>query len=262
MLATPAYFDTHAHYDSDRFKGDQRELLTALRAAGVAAVVNCASDLKSCTSTLKLTKEYDFVFGAVGVHPHEVKDLEVEDVDKLYGYACQSEKVVAIGEIGLDYHYDFSPREAQRDWFVEQIELAKEVELPIIVHSREAAKETFDIIEATEAAEVGGVIHAYSGNVEMAKAYVDMGFYLGIGGMVTFPDVKKILRVVQEMPLERLLLETDAPYLTPVPNRGQRNDSRNLVYVAEKIAALKGITPEEVVRVTTENACRLFQVTL
>lgn len=256
------YFDTHAHYDDAKFKKDQQELFGALRRAGVDAVVNCASDLKSCASTLKLTKDYDFIFGAVGVHPHEVKDLEEDAVYQLYNYACRSEKIVAIGEIGLDYHYDFSPRDVQKDWFVEQIELAKEVELPIVVHSREAAKDTFDIIEATDASEVGGVIHSYSGNVEMAKAYVDMGFYLGIGGMVTFPDVKKILRVVEEIPLEHLLLETDAPYLAPVPNRGQRNDSRNLAYVAQKIAELKGITPEEVARVTSENACRLFQVEL
>lgn len=256
------YFDTHAHYDDPKFKADQKELLGAMRRAGVDAIINCASDMKSCGSTLKLAEEYDFVFGAVGVHPHAVKDLEEDDVYRLYNYACRSEKIVAIGEIGLDYHYDFSPRDIQKDWFVEQIELAKEVELPIIVHSREAAKDTFDIIEGCDAGEVGGVIHSYSGNLEMARAYVDMGFYLGIGGMVTFPDVKKILRVVEEIPLERLLLETDAPYLAPVPRRGERNDSRNLQYVAEKIAQLKGITAEEVARVTGENACRLFQVEL
>ncbi len=256
------YFDTHAHYDDPKFKKDQKELFGAMRRAGVDAIINCASDMKGCASTLKLVNEYDFVFGAVGVHPHAVKELEEEDVYQLYNYACRSEKIVAIGEIGLDYHYDFSPRDIQRDWFIEQIELAKEVELPIIVHSREAAKETFDIIEGCDASEVGGVIHSYTGNLEMAKAYVDMGFYLGIGGMVTFPDVKKILRVVEGIPLERLLLETDAPYLAPVPKRGERNDSRNLQYVAEKIAQLKGITAEEVARVTTENACRLFKIEL
>ena len=145
---------------------------------------------------------------------------------------------------------------------MEQIELAKEVELPIVVHSRDAAKDTYDIMEAADAGEVGGVVHCFAGSLEMAKAYVEMGFYLGIGGMLTFPDVKKILRVVEEIPLEHLLLETDAPYLAPVPNRGKRNDSRNLTYVAEKVAELKGITPEEVARVTRENACRLFQVEL
>lgn len=256
------YFDTHAHYDHEKFKKDQDELFSALRAAGVDAVVNCASDLKSCAATLKLTEKYDFVFGAIGVHPHEVEKLDEDAVYQLYNYACRSEKIVAIGEIGLDYHYDLSPRELQKDWFIEQIELAKEVELPIVVHSRDAAKETFDVLEAADAGEVSGVIHCYTGSLEMAKAYVDMGFYLGIGGMLTFPDVKKILRVVEEIPLEHLLLETDAPYLAPVPNRGTRNDSRNLVYVAEKIAELKGITAEEVARVTSQNACRLFQVEL
>lgn len=226
------------------------------------AVVNCASDLKSCAATLKLTEQYDFIFGAVGVHPHEVEKLDEDAVYQLYNYACRSEKIVAIGEIGLDYHYEFAPRELQKDWFVEQIELAKEVELPIVVHSRDAAKDTYDIMEAADAGEVGGVVHCFAGSLEMAKAYVEMGFYLGIGGMLTFPDVKKILRVVEEIPLEHLLLETDAPYLAPVPNRGKRNDSRNLTYVAEKVAELKGITPEEVARVTRENACRLFQVEL
>ena len=256
------YFDTHAHYDDPKFKKDLKELFGAMRLDGVVAVVNCASDMKSCSNTLKLTKDYNFVYGAVGVHPHAVKDLDEDDVDRLYNYATQSKKIVAIGEIGLDYHYDFSPRDLQRDWFIEQIELAKELELPIIVHSREAAKDTFDIIEGCDASEVGGIIHSYSGNLEMAREYVDMGFYLGIGGMLTFPDVKKILRVVEEIPLERLLLETDAPYLSPVPKRGQRNDSRNLKYVAERIAQLKGITAEEVEKVTTENACRVFNIKL
>ncbi len=256
------YFDTHAHYDDERFKGDQQELFGAMRQAGVDAIVNCASDLKSCQSTLKLAKEYEFVFAAVGVHPHEVGSLDEDAVQRLYQYACQTEKVVAIGEIGLDYHYDFSPRDVQRDWFVEQIELAKEVELPIIVHSREAAQDTFNVIEGSDAADVGGVIHSYSGDLPMARAYVDMGFYLGIGGMLTFPNVKKLLRVVEEIDLSHLLLETDAPYLAPVPRRGERNDSRNLRYVAEKIAEIKGISAEEVARVTSENACRLFQVAL
>ena len=178
----------------------------------------------------------------------------------MFAYATAHDKVVAVGEIGLDYHYDFSPREMQQDFFCEQCELAIELELPIIVHSREAAQDTFDIVSEYAQADLTGVIHSYTGNLEMAERYIDMGFYIGIGGMITFPDVKKILRTVKEIPLEKILLETDCPYLAPVPNRGKRNDSRNIPFIAAKIAELKGISVEEVAKVTTENVSRLFGI--
>lgn len=254
------YFDTHAHYDDEKFQQDQAAVLLSLKAAGVDHVVNCACDLDSCKDTLKLMKTYDFLYGAMGVHPHSVKDLDVEAVSDIYRYCCGSEKVIAVGEIGLDYHYDFSPRDVQQEWFIEQIELAKELELPIIVHSRDAARDTFQIIKESHAGSVGGVIHSYTGGPELAREYIRLGFYIGIGGMVTFPNVKKVIQTVQEIELERIVLETDCPYLAPVPNRGQRNDSRNLPYIAETIAKIKGIPVEDVARITYENAVRVFQM--
>ncbi len=256
------YFDTHAHYDDKRFDADRRELLLSLPRAGVEGIIDCASDVASLDKVLELVENYPFVFGAMGIHPENVGELEVEDTTMVFNYATASDKIVAIGEIGLDYHYpDNPPKELQQDWFIEQIELAKELELPIIVHSRDAAQDTFEILRDYDGAMFGGVLHSYTGAPEMAKKYVKMGFYLGIGGMVTFDNAKRVAATVAEIPLERLLLETDAPYLAPVPNRGKRNDSSNLQYVAARIAEIKGISPEEVARVTTDNACRLFGLT-
>ncbi len=252
------FFETHAHYDDEQFRKDVSELLPALYEAGVETIINCASDLASCRSTLKLAEQYPFVYAAIGVHPQEVGTLEEEAVSELYGYARSSEKVVAIGEIGLDYHYDSAPRDVQQDWFCEQIELARELELPIIVHSRDAAEDTFRILRDSDGGMNGGVVHSYTGGPELAKEYCRMGFYIGVGGMVTFPKVRKILDTVRELPTERLLIETDSPYLAPVPNRGQRNDSRNLRYIVEKIGEIKGIPPEDVARITMENARNLF----
>lgn len=207
-----------------------------------------------------MMQKHKWMYGAMGIHPHEVKDLDEDAASVIYGYTERNPRCIAIGEIGLDYHYDFAPRDTQKDWFIEQIELAKELDLPIIVHSREAAQDTMDIIKEYDAAMVGGIIHSYSGDVEMAREYVKMGFHLGVGGMVTFPNTKKLIRVVEEMPLEALVLETDAPYLAPVPNRGIRNDSRQIVHIAKKIAEIKQIDAEEVYEVTTRTAKELFGI--
>jgi len=254
------YIDTHSHYDDEKFAQDVDELLPRLHEGGMEACITCATDFKTCEKTLALMKRFPFVYGAMGVHPHEVGKLSVDDMDAIFAYATCHDKVVAVGEIGLDYHYDFSPRDVQQDFFYEQCALAVELGLPVIVHSREAMQDTYDVIEEFAQADLTGVIHAYTGNLEMAQRFVDLGFYLGIGGMVTFPDVKKILRTVKEIPLEHLLLETDCPYLAPVPKRGERNDSGNIPYIINKIAELKEITPEEVAKVTTENAKRLFGI--
>ncbi len=255
------YFDSHAHYDDRQFDPDRDELLLSLSESGVDYVINCASDLASAEKVLDLVRRYDFVYGAVGIHPEAVGGLDPEAVTSLYGYIEESSKIVAVGEIGLDYHYEDNPeRDVQQEWFIEQIELAKELELPVIVHSRDAAADTYEILRDYDAEQVGGVLHSYSGAPEMAQKYIDMGFYLGIGGMITFANAKKVAATVEKMPLERLLIETDCPYLAPVPMRGKRNDSGNLRYIAERIAQIKGVTPEEVARVTTENAKRLFQI--
>lgn len=254
------YIDTHAHYDDKKFDTDRSQVLKRIREAGVEAVVNCACDPKSCRSTLRLMKEQDFIYGALGYHPHDVAKLDEDAVDVLYDALSASEKVIAVGEIGLDYHYDFSPRDIQQEWFIEQIELAKELELPIIVHSREAVEDTYKLLKEGQAYRVGGVIHAFSGSLETAKRYIEMGFYIGIGGMVTFSDAKKLRAAVPEIPMDRILIETDCPYLAPVPCRGARNDSGNLVYTAGEIAQLKGMTLEEVAEQTAENARTLFGI--
>ena len=238
-------FDTHAHYDDRQFEGDREELLGSMPENGVELIVDAGSDIASWDKIEKLTDRYPFVYGAIGVHPDEVGELD-------------EEKMVAVGEIGLDYYWDKENRDLQKMWFIRQLELARQLDLPVIIHSREAAADTMEIMKQY-AGELSGVIHCFSYSLEQAREYVKMGFYLGIGGVVTFKNAKKLKEVVQEIPLEALVLETDSPYLAPVPNRGKRNSSLNLVYVAEEIAGLKGISYEEVVRQTTENAKKLYR---
>ena len=252
-------FDTHAHYDDEAFNEDRDAVLKSLAEHGIEAVVNVGASIQTTKNTLELMKKYPFVYGAVGVHPSETAELNDHLFDWLR-HVSEEKKVVAIGEIGLDYHWDEPEPELQKTWFVRQLGLAREKKLPVIIHSRDAAKDTLDIMKAEKAGEIGGVIHCFSYSLEMAKEYLNMGFYLGIGGVVTFKNAKKLKEVVQEIPLEALVLETDSPYLAPVPHRGKRNNSQNLVYVAEEIAALKGVSYEEVVRQTTENAKKLYRL--
>lgn len=255
------YFDTHAHYDDKAFDADRSQILKALRPDGVDTIINCGSDLASSKRALELASDYDFIFAAVGVHPEEVGDLEIEDISMLYTMAASGGKCVAIGEIGLDYHYKDNPSpEEQIEWFVEQIELAKELELPVIIHSRDAMADTYDICRDYNAAMFGGVIHSFSGSVEMARKFIDLGFHIGIGGMVTFDNAKKLLAAVPEIPLDRILIETDCPYMAPVPHRGKRNDSRNLRYIVERIASVKGLDPQTVAQATHDNAMKLFRI--
>ena len=249
-------FDTHAHYDDKAFDGDREELLGGMAEAGVSRIVNAAASLSSTETTARLAARYPFVYGTAGVHPDEVGELNEETFAWLTR-AAEGEKVVAIGEIGLDYYWDRQRHEEQKRWFVRQLELARARNLPVVVHSREAAQDTFEIIKS-EAADLRCDIHCFSYGVEMARAYLDRGHYLGIGVVATFKNAKKLKEVVAYMPLDRLLLETDCPYLAPVPHRGQRNCSRYLPYVAEAIAAIKGISPEQVIRQTYENAIRFF----
>ncbi len=251
------YFDSHAHYDDERFDEDRESLLEALPKHGVGRVVNAAADMKSTYTGLELAKRYRYIYCSVGVHPHEVKELEEKDIETLKKLS-KEEKVVAIGEIGLDYYYDFSPREEQRKWFKRQLELAKEVQLPVIIHSRDACQETFDLIHESGVSE--GVIHCFSGSKELAKEYVKKGFYIGIGGSCTFKNAKKTVEVIKAIDLERILIETDAPYLTPIPYRGERNDSSYLKYVIQKISELKGVSSAEVEDVTYANALRMFKL--
>ena len=226
-------FETHAHYDDESFDGDREETLARVREAGVYPIINVGASIESTKTTLELAKKHEDIYAAVGVHP---------------------------SEIGLDYHWDKEPgvQKLQRGWFGRQLLLAKEVRLPVIIHSRDAAEDTVRIMKENGAQEIPGVIHCYSYSPELAQEFVKMGYYIGVGGVVTFKNAKKLVRTVEQVPLSRILLETDCPYMAPEPHRGERNDSSNIPYVIARIAELKGVSKEEVERVTEENAYRLF----
>lgn len=249
------YFDSHAHYDDKQFNADRDIVIKSLPENGVSYVLNSGASMRSSKKSIELAEKYGFIYAAVGIHPHSAKDMTMGDIETLREYS-KHKKVVAIGEIGLDYHYDFSPRNSQADCFIKQLELAKELDMPIIVHSREAAQAVFDIIKDSGVNK--GVIHSYSGSLEMALDYIGLGFYIGIGGVLTFRNAEKLMRVVSEIPMERILIETDAPYLAPVPHRGERNTSAYLKYVVERIAKIKDISESEVERITDDNAKKLF----
>lgn len=254
-------FESHAHYESEQFDEDRESLLASFKENNIGCVVNVASNLAATKASLELADKYPWIYASVGVHPSDVAELSEEGLKWLYEM-CAHEKCVAVGEIGLDYYWDKEAdiQEKQRFWFRKQIQMAKDKQLPIIVHSRDAAKDTMDIIKDTDAASTGGVIHCFSNSLEFAKLYVDMGFYIGIGGVVTFKNAKTLKEVAAWTPLERILLETDCPYLAPVPNRGKRNSSLNLIYVARTIAELKGISVDEVIEQTWENAMRMYRI--
>ena len=252
-------FDTHAHYDDEQFDEDRDELLASMQACGVEAVTNIGASLATSQNTIELTKKYPFVYGAIGVHPNEVEDLNEDGIAWLKENSGLP-KIVAVGEIGLDYYWDEPGREVQKKWFLRQLELAWEVKLPVVIHSRDAAKDTLDIMKSFHAENLGGVIHCFSYTKEMAREYLNMGFFLGIGGVVTFKNAKKLKEVVEYMPMEQMVLETDCPYLSPVPNRGKRNSSLNLPYVVEEVARLKGISADEVIEITNRNAKTMYRL--
>lgn len=252
-------FETHAHYDDEAFDEDRELLLGEMRQHAIQYIVNVGASLQGIRDTFDLMQKYDFIYGALGVHPDEVGELTEEKIQWIKGLLGH-EKAVAVGEIGLDYYWDKQDHLVQKKWFVRQLQLAKECNLPIVVHSRDAAQDTFDIIKREHAGTTGGVIHCYSGSVEMAGEYVKMGYYIGIGGVVTFKNARVLKKVAAEIPLEHIVVETDSPYLAPVPNRGKRNSSLNLPYVIAAIAAARGITAEEVESQTFENALKLYRL--
>ncbi|CEJ72209.1 deoxyribonuclease [[Clostridium] sordellii] len=253
-------FDSHAHLNDEKFDEDREELINSLKAKGVDLVLNPGACIETSKSSVELANKYDFIYAAVGVHPHDVGEMTEDDIETLRKLALENEKVKAIGEIGLDYYYDNSPREIQKKWFKRQIELANELKLPIIIHDRDAHGDTFEIIKNTKSPEIGCVLHCYSGNVELAKEYVKMGCYISIPGTVTFKNNKKTREVAKEIPLEYLLIETDSPYMAPEPHRGKRNDPSLVQFVADKIAQEKGISYEQVCEATKENAKRFFSI--
>lgn len=251
-------FDTHAHYDDAQFDSDREELLSAMPDLGVTTIVNVSSTLESCEKCVELAGKYPYVYAAVGVHPDEVGALNEETFAEMVAL-LDNDKVVAVGEIGLDYYWDNESHELQKKWFVRQLELARRHHLPIIIHSREAAADTMEIMKA-HAQGLEGVIHCYSYSREQAEEYVKMGFYIGIGGVLTFKNAKKLKEVAAAIPLERIVLETDCPYLAPEPFRGKRNQSSYIRYVAEKLAEIKGMTAEEVIAVTEANAKKMYHL--
>ena len=252
-------FETHAHYDDERFDNDRDELLREMRHHGICPIINVGASMKSARESVRLARDYEDVFAAVGVHPSDIADLTEEDMDELLSMTSDP-KVVSVGEIGLDYYWDKEPdvQENQRRWFRRQLRVAHDVDLPVIIHSREAAADTMEIMKEAAAQGIRGVIHCYSYSPEQAMEYVRLGYYIGIGGVVTFKNSKKLKETAQEIPLGRILLETDSPYLAPDPFRGERNDSTYLPYVVRQIATLRGITEDEVVCETAKNAFTLF----
>ncbi|MDE6433314.1 MAG: TatD family hydrolase [Lachnospiraceae bacterium] len=252
-------FDTHAHYDDKAFTEDMDNLLCDMHKKGVKRIVNIGCSMESSRYIVDMVNRYDYVYGAVGVHPDDVGNLTDADMRELAELSRQ-DKILAIGEIGLDYHYDDIDKESQKRWFVEQLGIAKQERLPVVIHSRDAAKDTLDIMRTEHAGTTGGVIHCFSYGVEMAREYLNMGYYIGVGGVVTFKNGRKLKEVVEYASLDRIVLETDAPYLAPVPFRGKRNCSLYLQYVAEEIAAIKGVDTEEVYTVTYENAEKMYKM--
>lgn len=252
-------FETHAHYDDHMFDEDRDELIGSLQAAGIGRVVNIGSNLANSQRTVDLVKKYDFFLGAVGVHPSDVDELDdnnFSQIEEMLG----NDGIVAVGEIGLDYHYDEPSEDIQKKWFVRQLDLARRLDYPVVIHSRDAAKDTLDIMTAEKAGDIGGVVHCYSYSREQARDYLNMGYFFGIGGVVTFKNGKKLKEVVEYVPLDMIVLETDSPYLSPVPFRGKRNSSLYLPYVVSEIAAIKGVSEDEVRRITWENAHRLYRI--
>lgn len=252
-------FETHAHYDDEAFIDDRDAVLKRVVDSGVTYIMNVGSNMESTEETLELARTYPFIYGAAGVHPSEADELN-EVLFARLREIVKEEKILAVGEIGLDYYWDEPECDIQKKWFARQLELARESKLPVIIHSRDAAKDTYDIMKAEKAEEIGGVIHCFSYAKEIAKKYLDMGFFLGIGGVVTFNNAKKLKEVVEMAPIEMLVTETDSPYLAPVPNRGKRNDSSNLVYVVDMIAQLKGMERETVEQQLFDNGKRLYRM--
>jgi TatD DNase family protein len=254
--------DTHTHVDMPVYDIDRAEVIQRARDNGLAAFIAVGAHPESGRQTVELAQKYDFIFASVGIHPHDVKDISEREVDGVYKGLedlARTPKVVAWGETGLDYYYEHSPRSVQRDHFRRQIQIARRLSLPLIIHSRDAGDDTIAILQEEKAGEIGGVFHCFSGDEDLARKVLDLGFYLSFSGVITFKNAGPLLPVVKDVPLDRILVETDCPYLTPTPFRGKRNEPAHVRYVVDKVAEVKGVPPEEIDRVTTQNAMDLFK---
>lgn len=250
--------DSHAHLDEERFDEDRDELIKSLKENAISYVINPSSDMETSRRVVELSNKYDNIFAAVGIHPHDAEGFKEEDLDELRELS-KDERVVAIGEIGLDYYYDNSPREIQKEVFRKQLQLSHELDLPVIIHTRDAMGDTYDILKEFEG-RVRGVMHCYTGSIEMAEKFMKLGFYISIAGPVTFKNAVNVRGMAKQIPLERLLIETDSPYLAPVPNRGKRNDPTNVRYVADMLANLKEIQIDKIIEHSRENTVKLFSI--
>jgi len=253
------WIDTHAHYDNERFDEDREDVIKRVYEEGTGIIINASSTVESSEKSLELAKKHQFVYCTVGIHPHSADQCTDETMAYLTTLA-RHEKVVAIGETGLDYHYDFCSREEQKRNFIANIAMAKELKKPVVVHDRESHEDILQIMKEEKISQCGGVVHCFSGSVEMAREVVKMGLYISVGGTVTFKNARRIMEVVEYLPNDRLLLETDCPYMTPEPYRGTRNDSSYIRYIAQKIADIKEVAIEEIYETTNTNACRLFGI--
>lgn len=252
------YFDTHAHLNDERFDTDRDALIATFPQKGVTRVLDVACDLRATDTTLELIGRYENVYAAVGMHPHEAQHMQNDWMDQLR-QMLRLPKVCALGEIGLDYHYDFSPRDVQKKWFVEQLELAKELDVPVVLHVREAFGDAMEILRAHRQ-NLKGVMHCFSGSIETAFECLNLGLYISFGGAVTFENARRLADVASRLPIDRLLIETDCPYLAPVPHRGKRNDPTLVALVAQKLAGLQGASVEEVARITYQNGLDCFEM--
>jgi TatD DNase family protein len=252
-------FETHAHYDDEAFDEDRQQLLASMKDAGIGNIVNIGANMASSHASIELAHKYDFIYATVGVHPSDTAELDEDKLEELR-ILSRDERCVAIGEIGLDYYWPEPDHDLQKKWFRRQIALAKEEKLPIVIHSRDAAADTLSILKEENAGENGGVVHCFSYSAEVAKQCVDMGFYIGVGGVVTFKNGRRLKETVDMLPLENIILETDSPYLAPTPYRGKRNCSLYLPLVVDAVAEIKGVPAEEVIRITEENAKKMYRI--
>lgn len=253
-------FESHAHYEDEAFNEDREALLASLPENGIEYVINVGSTMETCHKTVELVSKYDFMYGALGVHPSEISGVTDTDLEWIERESATNPKILAIGEIGLDYYWDKDNKEEQKSYFERQINIAKRLSKPIIVHSRDAAKDTYECMRDFGAAECGGVVHCFSYSVEEAAKYLDMGFYIGLGGVVTFKNAAKIKEVASYVPIDRILLETDCPYMAPEPHRGRRNSSLYIPHIAKTIADIKNMNYEEVVAITNNNGRQMYGI--
>ncbi|MGN0026933.1 MAG: TatD family hydrolase [Clostridium sp.] len=250
-------YDTHAHYDDNSFDEDRENILSEIKSNGVALILNCASSYESIEKTYNLTIDNDFIYGALGIHPENADEFNDTVENEIINLINKNEKILAIGEIGLDYYWDENPsKEVQKEVFRRQMKLAEKLNLPVVIHDRDAHSDTLEILK--EFPNVKGILHCFSGSVEFAMECIKLGYYIGIGGVVTFKNAKKVVEVVSKIPMEKILVETDAPYMSPVPNRGKRNKSDYIAYIIEQIAEIRQLEPKEVNLAVNDNFKRLI----